>query len=196
MIRLNTGRVLPALLGLVVAVTCVASASPEDLERWWADLASTDGARAYRAMGQRATAPQRSVSFLDGHLRPVTGLPRRQVSQLIADLDSERYAVREKAQQELEKLQDLAEQELREALSGGPPLEVHRRIDRLLEQLDLLQSPERLRALRAIEVLEQIGTPKARQVLRRLANGAPEAQLTREAKASLERLARRKVSNR
>jgi hypothetical protein len=37
--------------------------------------------------------------------------------------------------------------------------------------------------------LERIGTPEARQLLKRLATGAPGARLTREAKASLERLA-------
>jgi hypothetical protein len=45
-----------------------------------------------------------------------------------------------------------------------------------------------LRDLRAVEVLEHIGTPKARQVLRTLARGAPAARLTREAKASLQRI--------
>ena len=42
--------------------------------------------------------------------------------------------------------------------------------------------------LRALEVLERIGTPEARQILLSLAKGAPEAALTQEAKASLERL--------
>ena len=45
--------------------------------------------------------------------------------------------------------------------------------------------------LRAVEVLERIGTPEARQVLAKLADGAPEARLTQEAKASLQRLAKR-----
>jgi hypothetical protein len=48
--------------------------------------------------------------------------------------------------------------------------------------------PERLQALRAVEVLERIGTPEARKVLETLATGAPAARLTREAKASLGRL--------
>jgi len=36
-------------------------------------------------------------------------------------------------------------------------------------------------------VLEYIGTPGARQVLESLSEGAPEARLTQEAKASLDR---------
>jgi WD40 repeat protein len=50
--------------------------------------------------------------------------------------------------------------------------------------------PEEIRGIRAVEVLEHIGNADARQVLEKLAAGAPEAWLTQEAKASLERLAK------
>lgn len=52
-------------------------------------------------------------------------------------------------------------------------------------------TPEQLRALRSLEVLEHIGTPEAKQLLERLAGGAEGARLTREAKASLKRFAKR-----
>jgi hypothetical protein len=52
----------------------------------------------------------------------------------------------------------------------------------------------RLRGLRAIEVLERVGTSEAREALKAVATGAPEAQLTGDAKASLERLARPKIA--
>jgi hypothetical protein len=48
-----------------------------------------------------------------------------------------------------------------------------------------------LRGLRAVAVLEHIGTPEAKQLLVNLSEGAPEARLTREAKAALGRLVRR-----
>jgi hypothetical protein len=50
---------------------------------------------------------------------------------------------------------------------------------------------EPLRQARAVEVLEHIATPQAREVLRQLAAGAPGAWLTREAKAALERMERK-----
>ena len=171
--------------------TPLSSEAAVDLKRWWSALGSSDGAQAYRAMGQLAAASKESVPFLNEHLRPVEGLPRRRVSQLIASLDSDQFTERESAQRELEKLQDLAEEELAKTLARKPSLEARKRIWLLLEKSDLLKNPERLRALRAIEVLENIGTSEAKRTLQRLADGAPEAQQTREARASLERFGKR-----
>jgi hypothetical protein len=78
---------------------------------------------------------------------------------------------------------------LQKTLAGNPPLEVRRRVEQLLGKLET--SPRRLQKLRAVEVLEHIATPEARELLRILAKGAPEARVTQEAKASLERLAQR-----
>jgi len=46
--------------------------------------------------------------------------------------------------------------------------------------------------VRAVEALEYMNTPEARQVLHATSEGAPEARLTREAKAALERLSTRR----
>ena len=101
--------------------------------------------------------------------------------------------MREKAQEELQNLGDLAEPALRRTLDNKPTLEVRRRVQALLERLrGPVKGPELLQALRAVAVLEDIGTPKARRLLQELANGAPEARLTREARASLRRLQLRK----
>jgi hypothetical protein len=49
-------------------------------------------------------------------------------------------------------------------------------------------SAERTQALRAVEVLERVGSREAREVLRALAGGAPDAELTQQATAALARL--------
>ncbi len=102
--------------------------------------------------------------------------------------------MRQKATNELSELDRLAESALRKALAGQPSAELRQRIQQLLEQLETVPSTEQLRALRAVEALELAGTTEARQVLVALAKGAPEARLTQEAKASLERLAKQSVA--
>jgi hypothetical protein len=86
---------------------------------------------------------------------------------------------------------DQAEEALQRALSHPSP-EVRRRAQRLLEGLGGGGSAEELRRLRAIEVLEFLGTPVAREVLAMLAEGAPGARATREACAALDHLRRRR----
>jgi HEAT repeat protein len=109
------------------------------------------------------------------------------LDKLLTDLGSDRFATREEATRALERLGPEAEAELRKALEAKPSAEVRLRIER---HLDRLQTDES-RHVRAVAVLEKVGTPEARQQLRRLADGAPPARLTREAKAALERLGRR-----
>jgi hypothetical protein len=114
--------------------------------------------------------------------------------QLIADLDNKRFTVREEATQELEQLGELAEGTLLTALAGRPPIEVRRRIDRILEankSRRLNPPPDQVRLARAVEVLERIGDPAARKLLATLAQGAPEGPLTRDAEGALQRLGQR-----
>jgi hypothetical protein len=139
-----------------------------------------------------AAAPEQSVSLLQRRLRPISRADAWRTEQLIAALDSADASIREQAARQLEALQEAAAGPLRQALARKPTLEVRRRITTLVGKLEEPgRSGEGLRALRAVEVLEQIGTPDAQVVLRALAKGLPEARLTQEAKASLERLAKR-----
>jgi HEAT repeat protein len=112
----------------------------------------------------------------------------QQVRRWIADLDSNQFAVRAAAVKELEKLGEQAVPALRQALAGQPSAELRKQAETLLGGLSRVSSPEVLQRLRAIQVLERIGSPEARQVLERLAGGAPAARETRDARAALERL--------
>lgn len=172
------------------ATTHAGPLTPERLLSLWTDLASKDAAKAFDAIGLLIASPEQAVLFLKAKLRAAPApVERRQAAQLLTDLDSDVFAVREKAMEQLRQLGERAEPALAEALKNKPALEARKRIEELMERIrELSASPERLRELRAVEVLEHIGTPEARQVLQVLADGAAHARLTREAKVTLTRL--------
>jgi WD40 repeat protein len=167
----------------------------EELEAAWEDLAGKDAGRAYLAVWTLAQAPAAALPLLAKRLRPVAALDadrQKRLGQLLADLDAEEFAVRERAAAELVKLGEAARPRLRQVLEAQPPPELRRRATAVLEKLGGASwSSEELRAMRAVEALEHMRTPEARARLEKLAAGAPEAMLTREAKTALKRLGRR-----
>jgi RNA polymerase sigma factor (sigma-70 family) len=160
----------------------------------WDDLASANAPRAFHARSTLASAPEEAISLLTKQLHPTSPTdPQRR--RLLTDLESEHFDMREKAQKDLEELGDLAEPALRQTLEKKPTLEVRRRVQAVLEGLrGPVTRPELLQSLRAVAVLEDIDNHEARRLLEELANGAPEARLTREAKSSLRRLDLRNLS--
>jgi WD40 repeat protein len=167
--------------------------SDDDLQSLWTDLAA-DAARAHRAVWSLASAPEAAVRLLRDRVRPMAEPDAGQLARLLVELDSEEFAVRDQATDRLAELGELATPALREALAAGPAPEARRRIGRLLDATGgPTLTSEQLRALRSVEVLERCATPEARQGLEELARGAPAARLTREARASRDRLARQVV---
>ena len=168
--------------------------SPQQLKVLWADLASDDARLAWKAACSLAGAPVRAIGWIREHLRPASPPDELHIEQLIGRLDSDRFAVRDQASRDLQKLGALAEPVLVKALSSQPNLESRRRLEDLLGKINgTVPTGERLRVLRAVELLEYIGTLDARKVLQTVANGPSEAWLTQQAKGSLERLARRDI---
>ncbi|HEV3263695.1 MAG TPA: sigma-70 family RNA polymerase sigma factor [Gemmataceae bacterium] len=168
----------------------------KELHARWAELAGDDAVTADEAIRALAAFPKQTIPFVRQRLRPAMSADPQRLAPMIAALDSDHFAVRKQAAADLEKLGEFAEPALRKALVARPSAEVRRRIKLLLDkawQASLSPSGDNLRAERALEVLEHIGTPEARRVLETLAKGAPEARLTQEAKASLGRLARRQT---
>jgi WD40 repeat protein len=168
--------------------------SPAQIEALWVDLSGQDAAKAYVALWTLCTTPEHTLSFLKTHLQAIKPLDvrkQKRVAQLLLDLDDNSFAVREKASEELKLLGEAALPALQRAVTGSPPLEVRRRIEQLLEQeAKDVPSCERLQNLRAVEVLERIGSPEACRLLEELASGMPGARLTQEANSALGRLAK------
>lgn len=168
-----------------------ALAARERTQRW-TDLGSEDASTSYRALWDLAAEPADTVSFLKERLQVVPDVQPKRLEQLIADLDSDSFARRETASRELYRLGTIAESALRKALGNSPSAELRRRAELLLKALPgwLLKEPETLRIVRAIWVLQRIGTPEARAILEKLAVGAPAARQTQEAKAAVDYLNR------
>lgn len=165
--------------------------TPAEHETLWSDLAGEDAHRAYAAIQKLADYPEQTMAFLRRHLRPAPRADQERIFRWIDDLDSGQFAVRETAKKALALLGELAEPLLRERLATKPSLEVRKRIEELLPRMKVLPAGEVLRGVRSAAILERIGTSEARRLLKQLTQGGAGARLTREAKASLDRLARR-----
>jgi hypothetical protein len=168
-----------------------ADPSPRQLAQLWDDLAD-HGPKAHAAVAALTAAPRRSVAFLGTHLPPAERVEPERLKRLLRDLDDEEFAVRSRAAKELARRAELIGPALRQFLAGNPSPEARRTVADLVAALDAGVPPsEQLRDLRAVEVLERIGTPEAIEVLRRLTSGVAESRLTQEAKAALRTLERR-----
>jgi hypothetical protein len=169
-------------------------ATTEELMNLWTDLAGTDAVRAYRAIRKLAASASSAIPFMRKSLPPVAALDEKQLAGLIGDLDSDDFSKREKVTVELEKFGEQALPAYHKALEGKPSLESRRRLEELLAKAHHAYwdvSGEHLRSLRAVEALELSGSDEARELLKTLAAGAAGARLTDQAKAALERLAKR-----
>jgi hypothetical protein len=174
-----------------VPSACWAGLTARELDHLWEDLADADAAVAFRAMATLRSAAEKAGPYLAARLSPVRVVPER-IRKRIAQLDDTRFAVRQRAEEELRELGDAAEAGLLRALETWPSLEVRRRVEIVLEALAHRPiSRERLQVMRALEVLETIGNRQARQILRSLAGGLPEARITEEARRAMQRLERR-----
>jgi RNA polymerase sigma factor (sigma-70 family) len=154
----------------------------------WEDLAKPEAKPAFQAQGRLLASPAEAVKLIAGKVKPVEAADVKRVAKLVADLDSADFATRERAARELGEIGQPATAALREAARKSESPEVRKRVADLLARIERPTiSPEELRALRAVEVLEWLGTTEAREVLARLAKGDAGARLTQAAAAALRR---------
>jgi len=169
--------------------------SPEKLKSLWRELDDADPAKAYKAVWALAASPEQAPAFILDCLRFLFIADQKRIERLLTDLDNDDYATRERASEELERLDTMAEPAIRRALADGPSLDMQKRLEQLLDNLEGLNPfVNRRRLLRAVEVLESIGNEAARQTLRQIQSEAPGIWLKKEVKAALQRLARRPVT--
>jgi hypothetical protein len=175
------------LLHDLVSVT--AGASTWDEDHLWTMLAERDATVAEHTASLLRGSPGKALTLLESRLAPTPPVEAARLQRLLAELDHRRYPVRREAACELTTLGSAVIPALRQSLRQGPSLEVRRRIETILDLIDEAPlTPDERRAVRAIEVLEQLGTAEARRLLRGLSEGAPGAQQTDSARSALRRL--------
>jgi WD40 repeat protein len=175
--------------GLVWDVFASLAPTPADPERWYADLADPDADLAFKAICALIATPDAGARLLSKRLLPVQHADSAKVRRLIAALDGDDFDEREKATRQLTELGESALGLLRRTLEQKPSAEAKQRIGQVLREVEAHRLSAEARQIdRATEALEQMASPAAKQVLRTLAEGAPEAQRTIQAKAALARL--------
>jgi hypothetical protein len=185
-----TTAVALLLLGAAVA-TRADTPSPqptrERLELLWLDLESDDSVQVQLALLALTEFPKETVALLKDRLQ-IGQVNRQQITQWIDNLDSGKFAVRQRATRELERFLEQAAPHLQKALADKPSLEVARRIERLLERRERWAQRRQAQTARALALLEQLGTLDARRLLETIAAGDDAAWATGAAQTALRRL--------
>src|SRR5262249_17618810 len=189
--RLFTGGLDTVVLGWDVRPP--RDAAGGTLANAWEALANSDAKKGFQGQGRFLAGPGKAVEWIAARVPPAALPDPARVKALLADLDQDDFATRARATADLKKHWPATEAALRAFAANPSSLEARRRAEGILREMGkAITPPDALRALRAAEVLEWIATNEARTLLRDLAQGAPEARLTREAAAAGQRLAGRK----
>jgi WD40 repeat protein len=154
-----------------------AALSVEELEELWVGLATSDhNLRAYHARLRLSAAPPGpTVDFLKRRLFGEAVEGEAVIRRLVADLDSDDFATRERATLGLVERAAEWQPALRRALAERPSPEARRRLVAVIAKLKPPPAgrnldSETVRLLRAAVLLKGIGTPEATAVLRGLAD--------------------------
>jgi WD40 repeat protein len=155
----------------------------------WEDLAAVDAEVAYRAAGRLVQNPEAAVKLLRKSLRASEAPDMAKIQAWVDDLSSAKFSVRNSASNALVGQGELAEVTLRKSLETKIDFETRRRVQTILSRLDEpVVAPEKLREIRAVEVLETLSSAEAKDLLQLLAKGYSEHRQTRQATESLRRL--------
>jgi RNA polymerase sigma factor (sigma-70 family) len=161
----------------------------DQLQALWKALAVPNAEEAGLAIWSLTADPKKTVPFVLERLRELPKFDGLRIRQLIANLDSESFKVRDTAEKGLHIIGKPAEPALREALQYKLSLETNQRIARLLKKRESSMLPaDMLQWLRAIEVLEHIGSLEAKQALEQFAKQTTNDYYRHEAQAALQRL--------
>ncbi len=170
-----------------VAGTLLPGSAPDAARRdkLWADLAG-DTAAAFTAVRILARYPEVALKLLEAKIDDRKRLPADRVAKLLTGLGDRDFDTREAASAELLANLDDVLPAVRARLARPCAAEEQRRLNRLVAAA-AEPTADRLRLTRAVEAVEWIGTPSARETLTRWGKSGS-AVLGAEATAALARL--------
>ncbi len=166
---------------------------PEQREKLWIELASTDSASGFASTSAFFDGGKGSITFLRdrllSHQTPVGDAQQQRLLKQLADPD---YKERAKAFVALKKLGRAAEPMLREAFRTEKDEIMHLRLRAFLSELEsdgiVTAKDDRVREMRVVQILGLMDTPFARQLLSDLAEKGASEQIRKDATETLQRL--------
>ena len=157
-------------------------------------LGADDAAQAHRGAAYLYRNPDAAVKALGERIVVPPRTPAARIDKLIAELSHDDFQTRRAAVAGLVKVGGEAVGPVRAAYDKSSDPEVRKLAEEVLAKLDTPpEGPDDLRALRAVEVLENLARDHparadARELLRTWAAGPPGHRLTAEAAAAVRRL--------
>jgi RNA polymerase sigma factor (sigma-70 family) len=165
--------------------------SAQELAELWTDLGSPDYEKADDAWRKLGAGGDPAISFLAKKIRAVAvpEVDMKAIDKMVADLDDASHPTREKAAKGLADAGEAAIVPLQRLVEKPPSLEAAKRAETILRKLgEPALTPDRLRALEVIDLLEQLRTPNAIALLQEIERDALVAPLRSAARQALQRL--------
>jgi RNA polymerase sigma factor (sigma-70 family) len=165
--------------------------SAKDLASLWTELTNADFEKADAAWRKLGQAGDNAIPFLRAQIRAsaVPAADMNRIEKLVAELNAEKFTTREQATKELTTAGELAIVPLRRILEKPPSEEARERASLVLKKLgEPVLTPERQRVLDAIDLLEQLRTDMATELLREIDRDALIPQIRLAARQALQRM--------
>jgi WD40 repeat protein len=174
-------RIVAGTVGGKVHVWDISGVSPRR-------IADRPGAESVESIASRENVVEFVRPWFEGR-----GPDSDELRRMFSDLDDDDPHARDRAHERLERMDDLAESELRARLERAPDDEMRGRILTLLDRLEdpIVKDADARRRLRAVHALELHGSPACLEFLRELAANSIWGRVRRDARAALDRLQNR-----
>lgn len=155
----------------------------------WELLASEDAVKVYRLQWALMENAEFVEDLLAERVKPEEWYyDRKRYDQLVKNLDTPRFVVREGAQKEMMESVKIPLSWLRESFRTIESVECKDRLRRVIDFREKQPATREWRILRSIQILEKIADTRAKELLKKWSVASEGSVLATDARAALERL--------